>query len=1268
MKSLTLLGACLASLILPAYSASTTAAASRSTTKPETPPEASAGLDRRVQTQFQRLPLSFEPNVGQAPEGVRFVARSGNLTALLKDTETWLVTHRRTSASCSADEATRGRDERCPRFEHAMVRMRVDGARPPAAIAGARRLPGVANYFLGDDPARWRKDVPTYAAVRYTGIYEGVDLVFHGNQQELEYDFEVQPGADPAVIQLAFEGVRRLRTDPRGDLILTTALGDLRQRRPLVYQWQGDRRQAVAARYRVLPGRRVAFEIAGYDRSRPLTIDPVLLFSTYLGGDSAASAVAVDTAGAAYVSGSIASAFFPATQAAYDTSFNGNADAFVAKFNPAGTALEYATYLGTAGDDYGVSIAVDSSRAAYLLGATNNAAFPVRNPYQGYRGDQDAFVVKLNAAGNDLVYATYLGSTSRDEPGGIAVDFFGAMYITGSTYGANYPIANAFQAVPSTLPDAVITKLQPAGAVAFSTYVGGSASDFGRAIAVDGSYNVYVVGATASSDFPSRLPHQTFAGEIDAFLLKLSFVGNTLVYGTFLGGANADYGTAVAVDRSNHPHVGGYTLSSDFPVTAVTALSRFYQAGTDGFLTKYNQTGSGFLYSGYLRGFGNDYIFGVAVDSLGAAYATGQIYSANFPSVAALQDYLGEGDAFVFKLSPAGDKIVYATPLGGRGDEYGAGIAVDELGYNAYVAGFNNGGEFPVVNAIQPAPGRVSAFVLKLSELTPVTIDSNIPGRTFQVTSQGGCEAGTYTTPKALLWAPGTICAIAFPAEQPAPAGARYVFDGWQNAPPTVGPAVAATYTANFRTQYLLQRAVSPLAGGSLNVTPAAADGYYNAGTQVQLQAAANSGYAFAGFSGDAAGTAALIQIAMTGPRSVTALFSLIPGGGGPGAAYRFVPVTPCRVADTRPGQGTTGAFGPPSLGGGQTRRIPVPASPCGIPANAQAYSLNVTVVPAGPLSYLSIWPAGQPQPFVSTLNSFQGEVVANAAIVPAGASGALDVFVTDATDLIIDVNGYFTSTAGLQFYPVTPCRVADTRSGEGKAGAFGPPRLGAGGRRDLPVPLSGCGVPAGAQAYSVNVTVVPPGPMAYLSLWPTGQNQPLVSTLNSFAGAIVANAAIVPAGTGGAISVFVSDPADVIVDINGYFAPPGAGGLNFAPVTPCRVADTRTNSGFGGAFGAPTPAGGSTRTMPVPSGGCGLPATARAYAFNVTVVPPGPLAFLTAWPAGLPQPLVSTLNSFRGLVVANAAIVPAGTNGAVSFFVTDPANLIVDVNGYFGP
>jgi sugar lactone lactonase YvrE len=377
-----------------------------------------------------------------------------------------------------------------------------------------------------------------------------------------------------------------------------------------------------------------------------------------------------------------------------------------------------------------------------------------------------------------------------------------------------------------------------------------------------------------------------------------------------------------------------------------------------------------------------------------------------------------------------------------------------------------------------------------------------------------------------------------------------------------------------------------------------------------------------------------------------------------------FVPVTPCRVADTR---SADGPFGGPTPGANSVRSFPIPQSGCGIPSTAQAYSLNVTVVPEGPLSYLTLWPTGEAAPLVSTLNSFGGIVVANAAIVPAGTGGAVSVYVTNTTDVILDINGYFDTATGsnsYSFYPATPCRIADTR---GPSGQFGGPSMFGGQTRNFPIPLSACGTPSPAAAYSLNVTVVPSTDyLGYLSTWPTGQPQPLVSTLNSWTGKVVANAAIVPAGSNGSISVFVTNPTDVILDTNGYFgAPGGTGALTFYPVTPCRVADTR---GVPGPFGGPTMGTGETRSFTIPASGCSIPPTAAAYSLNVTVVPGGVLSYLSTWPTGQAQPLVSTLNSFDGSVVANAAIVPAGTGGAISVFVTNPTDVILDINGYFAP
>jgi uncharacterized repeat protein (TIGR03803 family) len=368
-------------------------------------------------------------------------------------------------------------------------------------------------------------------------------------------------------------------------------------------------------------------------------------------------------------------------------------------------------------------------------------------------------------------------------------------------------------------------------------------------------------------------------------------------------------------------------------------------------------------------------------------------------------------------------------------------------------------------------------------------------------------------------------------------------------------------------------------------------------------------------------------------------------------APLQFIPATPCRVADTR---NPSGPFGGPEPAAGATREFNIPQSACGIPTSAVAYSLNVTVVPNASLNYLTLWPSGQPQPFVSTLNS-DGRVKANAAIVPAGVNGGVSVFVSDATQVILDIDGYFipAGTAnGLAFYPVTPCRVADTRN---PAGPLGGPFIAAGGTRAFPVQSSSCNLPATAQAYSLNVTAVPHTTLNYLTIWPTGETQPNVSTLNSSTGAVTANAAIVPAGTSGDVSVFVYDDADVILDVNGYFAPVATGGLSLYTATPCRVIDTRPTAFTG------------TTVVSVQGSACAPSSTAEAYVLNATVVPDGALNYLTLWPDGVTQPYVSTLNADDGAITSNMAIVPT-SNGAVDAYADGSTNLILDFSGYFAP
>lgn len=373
-----------------------------------------------------------------------------------------------------------------------------------------------------------------------------------------------------------------------------------------------------------------------------------------------------------------------------------------------------------------------------------------------------------------------------------------------------------------------------------------------------------------------------------------------------------------------------------------------------------------------------------------------------------------------------------------------------------------------------------------------------------------------------------------------------------------------------------------------------------------------------------------------------------------PSNALNFLSIAPCRVADTR---NANGEFGGPYLSANTSRSINIPASACNVPASAAAYSLNVTVVPHEPLGYLTAWPTGATQPLASTLNSGDGRVKANAAIIPAGTAGGVSFFATGDTDLVVDVNGYFIPSSmnqGLLFYPAVPCRVADTRNA---AAPLGGPALAGSQSRTFPVLQSNCGISDSAQAYSLNVTAVPSDTaLGYLSMWPNGQSQPLVSTLNAPTGAVTANAGILTAGSNGDIDVFASNPTNVVIDYNGVFSSGDPSGLHFYAVTPCRILDSRY-------FGAP-PFMGSMVVMV--AGTCNIPSVASAVVVNATVVPPGVLGYLSLWPDGQSQPLVSTLNS-DGSVTSNMAIVPMG-GGAIDAFASNPTHLVVDVTGYFAP
>jgi hypothetical protein len=546
-----------------------------------------------------------------------------------------------------------------------------------------------------------------------------------------------------------------------------------------------------------------------------------------------------------------------------------------------------------------------------------------------------------------------------------------------------------------------------------------------------------------------------------------------------------------------------------------------------------------------------------------------------------------------------------------------------------------------VMVQVQDSSGNVIT-----SSNTSVTITSSPSGVTSTLSAVNGIAtfaeltfgaAGTYIL---LATSPGLTSAVSNPFNIFVP---QYLTVFGQAIAAGVGLSgvtisVNGSQTSSTTTDSSGNYSVSLPAGGAYTLS-AARSGYSFSGPAIISNLGANQTVNFAG-------------VAVTG--------------------LEFYPVTPCRLVDTRVSSFQSG-LGPPSMMAGQTRTFPIPSnSACGIPSTAAAYSLNVTVVTKGYLGILSMWPAGQSMPNVSTLNSYSttSTAVANAAIVQAGANGAISVYVTDAADLIIDINGYFLATTdGFEFYPVTPCRLVDTRVPQFQSG-FGPPSMAAGSTRTFAIPTdSACAIPATAKAYSLNITAVPRTTLGFLSIWPADQPLPNVSTLNVYTpGAVVANAAIVPAGTNGAINAFVTDATDLVIDINGYFAPAAANGLKFYPATPCRVADTRVAS-FPSNLGPPTMGAGTQRSFPVTAGTCGIPSGAGAYSFNFTAVPHATqLGIFITWPTGVAEPNVSTTNSYNGSVVANAAIVPAGSGGAISIYVTDAADVLFDVNGYFAP
>jgi len=730
-------------------------------------PAGAATNNARMSESYGKLPLQFEANRGQTHKDVHFLSRGAGYSLYLTAGEAVLV--------LSQPKADAKRDAQAL-AKSVAVRISLVGAARKPAVSGTEEFPGKANYFIGKDRSKWRTDVPTYAKVRYREVYPGIDLVYYGNQRQLEYDFVVAPGADPNKIVLGFKGADKLEIDAQGDLVLHAAGGDVRQHKPVVYQDIDGVRREIDGSYVRKGANRVGLQIAAYDASRPLIIDPVLSYSTYLGGSGREKGLAITVGrdGNAYVTGLVSSTDFPTSAGAFQPVFGGGTafgggqgfDAFVTRLNSTGSALVYSTYLGGSDDDQGLGIAVDADGNAYVTGSTMSANFPTTaGAFQSTYGG--AFVTKLDPTGSALVYSTYLGSSSSDAGNAITVDAGGSAYVTGIA-SSNFPTTpGAFQTAGSFC--AFITKLDPTGStLAYSTYLGG-ANTAALGIAVDAGGSAYVVGRTSGA-VPTtpgafqRTFNPGFTGsrpppiEFDAFVTKLNPTGSELVYSTFLGGGDIDWGTAVAVDSDGNAYVTGFTASANFPITPAAFQPLFARGLFDVFVTKVHSSGSFLVYSTYLGGGGEERGAGIAVDSSGNALVTGFTASTDFPTTPdAFQPTFGGGnaffgDAFVTKLDAVGAVLVYSSYLGGIDDDVGNGIAVDAAD-NAYVTGHTLSSNFPTTpRAFQPTggglingSGNFDAFVAKFGDNALTKRSEESAATEIGFWTSYGAETGTFS-------------------------------------------------------------------------------------------------------------------------------------------------------------------------------------------------------------------------------------------------------------------------------------------------------------------------------------------------------------------------------------------------------------------------------------------------------------------------------------------------------------------------------------------
>ena len=647
-------------------------------------PALSAEQRSRVRANMGTMPLAFEASQGQTDAQVKYLARGNGYTVFLTGNETVFAVQSPALSSSTGMTGKRGMSAASKAIQQAApktaaIHMRLVGGNAQAQIAAESQLPGVTNYFIGNDRSQWLSGVKQYARVAYRDVYPGVNMAFHGEQRQLEFDFIVAPGANAAPIRLGVSGAKGMATDNAGNLVLASAAGDVTLHQPVAYQQKDGTRQPVDARFVLAANNQVAFELGNYDRSRELVIDPSVSYATYLGGASEDEVfgIAVDGSGNVYTTGQTSS-----------LSFNGqaagpNLNVFVTKLNATGTAFTYTDIFAATGSGVrcsaagtgrcsGNAIAIDGSGNAYVAGSAT-AGFPTLAGFQTTfgGGNSDGFVLKLNSSGA-LVYSTYLGGSGEDNVNAIAIDGSGNAYVAGETQSTNFPLQSAIQKTESG-DDGFVTEIASSGStLVYSTYLGGSSTNVATGIALDSSNNAYVTGITDSSDFPTTtgVVQTTYGGEDDCFVTEVNAAGSAWVYSTYLGGSGNDDALGIAVDAAGEAYVTGTTNSTNFPTANPVQSALGGASAYNVFVSKVNAGATALLFSTYYGGTLDDVGAGIALDSFGDAYVTGKATSSNYPiSSNAFQSLLsGPSDAFVTEFSNTGF-VEYSSFLGGTGTE-----------------------------------------------------------------------------------------------------------------------------------------------------------------------------------------------------------------------------------------------------------------------------------------------------------------------------------------------------------------------------------------------------------------------------------------------------------------------------------------------------------------------------------------------------------------------------------------------------------------------